>query len=30
VMDDQQRVALVETRTHGSDPAPKHLVGHLA
>lgn len=26
VMDDKQRVALIETRTHGSDPAPAELV----
>ncbi|HEY0514657.1 MAG TPA: RHS repeat-associated core domain-containing protein, partial [Thermoanaerobaculia bacterium] len=26
VMDDKQRVALIETRTQGSDPAPAHLV----
>ncbi|WP_217646262.1 SpvB/TcaC N-terminal domain-containing protein [Halomonas korlensis] len=26
IMDDMQRVALVETRTQGTDPAPRHLV----
>jgi len=26
VMDDQQRIALVETRTQGSDPAPRQLI----
>jgi RHS repeat-associated protein len=26
VMDDQQRIALVETRTQGSDPAPQQLI----
>jgi RHS repeat-associated protein len=26
IMDDQQRIALVETRTHGSDPAPEQLI----
>jgi RHS repeat-associated protein len=26
VMDDQQRIALVETRTQGSDPAPEQLI----
>jgi RHS repeat-associated protein len=26
IMDDQQRIALVETRTQGSDPAPQQLI----
>ncbi|GIX46751.1 MAG: hypothetical protein KatS3mg131_0962 [Candidatus Tectimicrobiota bacterium] len=26
LMDDQQRIALVETRTHGSDPSPQQLI----
>jgi RHS repeat-associated protein len=26
IMDDKQRIALVETRTHGTDPAPEQLI----
>lgn len=26
IMDDKQRIALIETRTHGNDPAPQQLV----